>query len=76
MICPRCNRDMEAGFVQAGNRMIWTKNKHKFSLLTNPHEGEKQLLPIFCWVLPALDAFYCQACDMLIIPKASQHALD
>jgi len=67
---------MEAGFVQSGNRMIWTKNKHRFSLLTNHHKGEKQLLPILYWVLPALDAFYCQACDMLIIPKASQYSLE
>ena len=41
MKCPYCNNEMEKGFIQTGNRIAWTKQQHKFSLL--PKEGEVML---------------------------------
>lgn len=38
MKCPSCNDEMEAGYLQTGTRVAWTKKIHKVSLL--PKEGE------------------------------------
>ncbi len=38
MKCPCCNQEMEAGYLQTGTRIAWTRELHKFSLL--PRKGE------------------------------------
>ncbi len=38
MRCPCCNQEMEKGFLQGGNILVWVKKKHYLSLL--PKEGE------------------------------------
>jgi len=38
MDCPKCNNEMEQGYLQGMRRVAWVKNKHKVSLL--PKQGE------------------------------------
>lgn len=41
MKCPYCKEKMEAGYLQTGTRIAWTKAIHKLSL--NPRRGEVML---------------------------------
>ena len=38
MNCPFCGKEMERGFLQTGNKIIWAKKQHSVSLVAK--EGE------------------------------------
>ena len=42
MKCPTCKTEMEKGYLQMGNRMLWAKRKHKVSL--HPDKDEVMLV--------------------------------
>lgn len=42
MNCPKCGREMNKGFLQAGNLIAFNKQRHKLSL--NPKEQEDVMI--------------------------------
>ena len=38
MKCPACKTEMEKGYLQLGNRMLWAKRKRTVSLLPDKDE--------------------------------------
>lgn len=68
MICPCCNVEMEKGYLQAGQIMLWAKKKHKVSLL--PKEGEVLIAKDYFFGV-ALDAYICKGCKKVVADYAS-----
>jgi len=63
MICPYCNKEMEAGYLQTGSRIAWTKEIHKFSIL--PRKGEIMLENnVFKGV--NFQAYICKHCKKIL----------
>ena len=71
MICQFCNTEMEKGYLQAGQIMLWAKKKHKISLL--PREGEVLVAKdyLFC-VAP--EAYICKECEKIVVDYTSTKA--
>ncbi len=63
MKCPVCSVEMEKGFLQAGDIMVWVKKKHHLSLL--PGEGEV-LLDRKYLTNCTLPAWICKACRKVV----------
>ena len=42
MKCPKCEKDMQAGFLQAGNIIAFNKTRHKISL--NPKDKDDVMI--------------------------------
>lgn len=64
MNCPFCGKEMERGFLQTGNKIIWAKKQHSVSLVAK--EGEVALgNAIFGGI--ALDAFICKDCKKVVV---------
>ncbi len=61
--CPFCVNEMERGFLQGGNLLVWTKKRHYLSLLTR--DGEVELTHNYL-VGPALTAWICKDCKKVI----------
>ncbi len=64
MTCPCCRREMETGYLQAGNRIAWTKSVHKISLL--PREGEI-LLANHVFAGANFTAYICKPCKKIVV---------
>lgn len=64
MNCPICGKIMEQGFVQAGDILVWVKQKHKISLL--PKSGEVMLGRNF-WGYCAIPAWICKDCKKVLL---------
>lgn len=64
MKCPICGNEMEKGLVQAGQRVLWSKKRHYFSLL--PKEGEVTIgynpLGNVCF-----ESYICKSCKRVIL---------
>ncbi|HCX05118.1 MAG TPA: hypothetical protein DHM42_11630 [Clostridiales bacterium] len=69
MDCPKCNNEMEQGYLQGMRRVAWVKNKHKVSLL--PKQGEVLLennnVKDFL-----LKAWICKNCKKIIIDYSNK----
>ena len=64
MKCPLCEKEMEKGFVQTGQRMSWVKQKHKASLI--PQEGEVLLgNNVFSGL--SFEAYICKSCKKIVL---------
>ncbi len=63
MKCPFCEKDMEKGFLQSGNLMVWVKKKHMVSLL--PKEGEVVLDRNYL-TGAAVPAWICRPCRKIV----------
>ena len=44
MKCPKCEKDMQAGFLQAGNIIAFNKTRHKISL--NPKDKDDVMIAV------------------------------
>ena len=64
MKCPLCGIEMEKGFVQAGERISWVRQKHKISL--RPKEGEV-LLGNNVFSSLAFEAHICKSCKKIVL---------
>lgn len=66
MICPKCNKEMEEGFLQSGGRLIWDTKIRKVSLLPSRSGNETN------WGVPLLiksvSSHRCQSCGFVIVP--------
>lgn len=65
MNCPICHQEMEKGFIQSGQTILWAETKHRLS--TNPR-GEKEFLlaqnPLGGAAVPG---FCCRSCRKIIL---------
>ena len=64
MQCPVCGKEMEQGFLQSGQRMVWVKTPHKVSLL--PKSGEVLLGNNVLGGL-SFEAYICKSCKKIIL---------
>lgn len=65
MKCPFCNEDMEKGFIQSGNFILWTDNPHKISLLPR---GEKEFLVVKNYLGGGtIGGYCCRTCKRFIL---------
>jgi hypothetical protein len=55
---------MEQGFLQGGNRVAWTKNIHRVSLLP---EAEEILLENNMFSQAIFNAYICKACKKIVV---------
>ena len=59
MKCPTCKTEMEKGYLQLGNRMLWAKRKHKVSL----HPDKDEVMLVNNVMRGAcFDAYICKQC--------------
>jgi RNase P subunit RPR2 len=69
MDCPKCNNEMEQGYLQGMRRVAWVKNKHKVSLL--PKQGEVLLENNYVKDF-LLKAWICKNCKKIIIDYSNK----
>ena len=63
MKCLACETNMEKGYLQLGNRMLWAKRKHKVSLL--PDKDEVMLVNNVMHGA-CFDAYICKQCRKIL----------
>ena len=71
MKCPRCQGEMEEGFLQGRQRVGWVKKMHKLSLL--PKRGEV-LLENNAVRDFLLSARICKGCKLILVDYADKDA--
>lgn len=64
MRCPGCGEEMEPGFLQSGQRMVWVKTPHKISLLQK--KGEV-LLGNNVFEGLSFEAYICKSCKKVLL---------
>ncbi len=73
MLCPYCQEEMENGFLQAGNILVWVKKKHYFSLLPREDEvllDKNYLTGVF------LPSWLCRRCKKVITEYEEEKDFD
>ena len=69
MKCPYCGREMEAGSIQADNRLSWTPEGEspwgKTRWAKSP--GSVELAPYYLLAPAEVEAFYCPDCRKIVI---------
>ncbi len=73
MLCPYCKAEMEKGFLQGGNILVWVRKKHYLSLL--PKEGEV-LLDRNYLTGSAVPSWICKQCKKVIAEYSEKNDID
>jgi hypothetical protein len=71
MKCPKCNAEMESGYIQGGSPLlIWTPKKHKLSI--HPRKDGKDILLCKNYIsATGTEAHCCRECGFIITPIPS-----
>jgi hypothetical protein len=73
MKCPKCNKEMESGVMQADKIIIWTPKAHKLSLL--PREDGRDILFDRKYIrMPKAEAHCCRDCGFVLLPIPGEGA--
>jgi hypothetical protein len=73
MNCPKCNKEMESGVIQAGGMIIWTPKAHKLSLL--PREDGRDIVFDRNYITsPKAEARCCRDCGFAVLPIPEEGA--
>ena len=74
MRCPKCDKEMESGILQAGGRLIWTTKNRKFSSLRHTDTSYTILSERFPLLLGKVPSYRCQTCGFILtqIPPQGQ----
>ena len=64
MKCPKCGKDMQAGFLQAGNMIAFNKTMHKISL--NPKDKDDVLIAKNLYMSTNFHGYICIECGLVI----------
>ena len=64
MDCPKCGREMNAGFLQAGNLIAFNKQRHKVSL--NPKDDEDVTIAKKAFTGSDFNGWICKECGLVV----------
>ncbi len=66
MRCPGCGEEMEPGFLQSGQRMVWIKTPHKISLLTKKVKYYRKITFLRAFPLRHIFVSHVKKCSLII----------
>ena len=64
MNCPKCGKEMDPGFLQAGNLMAFNKRRHKLSL--GPKYPGDTLIVSKAFTATDFNGFICRDCGFVL----------
>lgn len=64
MNCPKCNKDMQTGFLQTANIVAFNKTRHKISL--NPKDKDDVMIARKAFTGTDFNAFICKECGLVL----------
>lgn len=64
MDCPKCGREMNEGFLQAGNLMAFNRQRHKLSL--NPKDAEDVMIVKKSFTSADFHGWICKGCGVVV----------
>ncbi len=73
MLCPFCHAEMEKGFLQGGNNLVWVRKKHYLS--SHPKEGEV-LLDRNYLTASTVPSWICKPCKKVIAEYSEKNNFD
>ena len=69
MKCPKCEKDMQAGFLQAGNIIAFNKTRHKISL--NPKDKDDVMIARKSFTSTDCHGYICKECGLVVFDYKS-----
>lgn len=63
MKCGHCGKDMQAGFLQAGNLIAFNKTRHKIFL--NPKDEEDVMIAKRLYASTDFHGYICKECGLV-----------
>lgn len=64
MNCPKCGKEMQSGFLQAGNLIAFNKTQHKISLLSKAPEDV--MIAQKSFASTDFRGFICKDCGLIV----------
>ena len=64
MNCPKCGKEMQSGFLQAGNLIAFNKTQHKISLLSKA--SEDVMIAQKSFASTDFRGFICKDCGLIV----------
>ena len=64
MNCPKCGKNMQTGFLQAGNLIAFNKTTHKVSL--NPKDSDDVMIARKSFTASDFNGFLCKDCGLVV----------
>ena len=68
MICPKCDKEMESGFIQGTGRLIWSTEKRKISTYPRDNGEDALLSDKYVFHLGNAQSFRCESCGFILTP--------
>ena len=77
MTCPYCQREMEAGVIQSGRGIVWTKKRRRYPFRARllPLPEGSVVLADFSLTGSTVEAYFCRACRKIVIDPSGGCAL-
>lgn len=69
MNCPKCNNEMQFGYLQTGNLIAFNKRRHKLSL--NPKDPEDVMIARKVFTSNDFEGYICKSCGLIIFDYIS-----
>ncbi len=64
MNCPKCNKEMQLGYLQTGNLIAFNKQRHKLSL--NPKDPEDVMIARKTFSSNDFKGYICKDCGFVV----------
>lgn len=61
--CPRCNGELERGFIHAPSGIFWDKQKLRWKFFTSERE---ELISRWTLGIPSTQAWRCSKCNLVV----------
>ena len=71
MKCPKCEKDMQAGFLQAGNIIAFNKTRHKISL--NPKDKDDVMIARKSFTSTDFHGYICKECGLVVFDGTAEN---
>ena len=69
MNCPKCNKEMQSGYLQTANLIAFNKCRHKFSL--NSKDPEDVMISRKVFTSNDFEGYICRNCGLIIFDYIS-----
>ena len=74
MNCPKCNCEMEQGYIQSESPMLWSVKKRKLIFQPDLDAGDVWMdnidgMGAFGLSGVRIESFHCSQCGMILIPS-------